>query len=508
MAVVATAVSAVMAHEEIEKLIPTDGAAGDQFGYAVAIDGGLVLVGAYLDDDLGVDSGSAYVFDSATGQQLHKLVPSDGSQGDLFGCSVSMDGGQALIGARYDDVFSLGSGSAYLFDAGTGQELLKLTPSYGYSIDEFGYSVSLGGGRALVGAPYANKAATDSGAAYVFDATTGQQLHELTPTDGEYSDHFGSAVALDGNLALVGTPDDDDNGYDSGCVYIFDVTTGQQLRKLHPNPAGYSESFGSSVFLEGSLVLIGAKDANWGGGLSSGAAYLFDAATGQQLHRLLPHGGSNNDAFGTSACLDQGRVLVGAPRENDLFNDGGFASIFDAASGQELNLITPYDGSEDDCFGYSVSHEGGLAVVGAPWRDDLGDDSGAAYLIDVIAPGYSYCFGDPGSGTPCPCGNDNDGSLPGSGCSNGVFASGAHLTAVGRASVSNDSVIFTTTHAEPNNAGLYTQANTPLSMGMVWGDGLRCGGYGRVRLQIRFSDATGTSSTTIPIAAKGMVFPR
>ena len=62
----------------------------------------------------------------------------------------------------------------------------------------------------------------------------------------------------------------------------------------------------------------------------------------------------------------------------------------------------------------------------------------AAYVFDLLAPGESYCFGDAGSGIPCPCNNDNDGSVPGSGCDNGVFASGAHLLAYGEASVSAD----------------------------------------------------------------------
>ncbi len=117
-------------------------------------------------------------------------------------------------------------------------------------------------------------------------------------------------------------------------------------------------------------------------------------------------------------------------------------------------------------------------------------------------PGTAYCFGDPGSGTPCPCSNDNDGSVPGSGCANGVFASGAKLTASGTASLGSDTLVLSTTGLEPSNSGLYFQANNDLSPGSVWGDGLRCAGGQLRRLQIRFADASGASATTIAIAAK------
>ncbi len=134
--------------------------------------------------------------------------------------------------------------------------------------------------------------------------------------------------------------------------------------------------------------------------------------------------------------------------------------------------------------------------------------SGDAIRVDVPMvstsgpPGVGYCFGDSGSGTPCPCSNDNDGSVPGSGCANGVFAAGAHLAGSGTASVSADTLVLTTTHLEPDNSGLYFQADNDLSPGVVWGDGLQCAGGSLKRLQVRFADAAGTSSTTIGISAR------
>ncbi len=126
-------------------------------------------------------------------------------------------------------------------------------------------------------------------------------------------------------------------------------------------------------------------------------------------------------------------------------------------------------------------------------------------LISGAGSGIPYCFGDPGSGTPCPCGNENDGSVPGSGCANGVFASGARLTGSGLPSISADSLVLSCSGLEPNGICLYFQANNDLSPGNVWGDGLQCAGGQLKRLGVRVSDASGLSDTTgypLPISVK------
>jgi len=111
-------------------------------------------------------------------------------------------------------------------------------------------------------------------------------------------------------------------------------------------------------------------------------------------------------------------------------------------------------------------------------------------------PGVAYCSGEVGVGTPCPCSNDNDGSVPGAGCANGVFASGAYLSGTGVASLAADTLVLATTGQEPSNSGLYFQANNNLFPGNVWGDGLQCAGGGLIRIGVRFADATGYSDTS------------
>ena len=89
---------------ELAKLTASDGAADDQFGLSVGLSGNTAIVGAHMDDDNGVNSGSAYLFDVTSGSQLAKLTPSDGATYDTFGISVALSGNLAIVGAYGDDV--------------------------------------------------------------------------------------------------------------------------------------------------------------------------------------------------------------------------------------------------------------------------------------------------------------------------------------------------------------------------------------------------------------------
>ncbi len=125
------------------ELLAIDGAEHDVFGESIAIDDGIVAVGAMRDDDNGIDSGSVYLFDASTGRQLRKLVPSDGAAGDLFGNAISICNGVVAVGAYHKSDNGQYSGAAYLFDTLTGYQIAKLLPNDGSADDIFGYSIAL-----------------------------------------------------------------------------------------------------------------------------------------------------------------------------------------------------------------------------------------------------------------------------------------------------------------------------------------------------------------------------
>jgi hypothetical protein len=272
-----------------QKLLAGDGAADDRFGYSVSVSGGTAVIGAYQDDDKGSESGSAYVFVQAadgTWSQQAKLTAADGAANDYFGYSVSVDGGTVVIGAYQDDDKGSYSGSAYVFVQaadGTWSQQAKLTAADGSVGNAFGYSVSVDGGTAVIGAYQDDDKGDASGSAYVFvqaaDGTWSQQA-KLTAADGAVNDYFGYSVAVDGGTVVIGADGDNDKGFSSGSAYVFvqaaDGTWSQQA-KLTAADGAVGDYFGYRVSVSGGtavIVAIGDDDK----GDYSGSAYVFGSA--------------------------------------------------------------------------------------------------------------------------------------------------------------------------------------------------------------------------------------
>ena len=140
------------AHDETAKLFPSDANASDSFGISVAIDGNIAIVGAYLNDSRGTDCGAAYVYEFSGSQwiQKQKLVPSDGSAGDKFGRSVAIEGNTIVVGSYYDD----NKGSAYVFSrlGGVWIQRQKIVAPDTATGDKFGCSVAIDNNTIVVGA--------------------------------------------------------------------------------------------------------------------------------------------------------------------------------------------------------------------------------------------------------------------------------------------------------------------------------------------------------------------
>ncbi|MBI4703474.1 MAG: FG-GAP repeat protein [Deltaproteobacteria bacterium] len=210
-----------------QKLLASDGAAEDWFGYSVSLSGDTALVGAHQEDDNGNDSGSAYVFvrSGASWTEQAKLLASDGAADDWFGYSVSLSGDTALVGAYGDDDKDKERGSAYVFirNGASWTEQAKLVASDGHDGDQLGISVSLSGDTALVGAYHDNDNGKDSGSVYVFirNGASWTEQAKLVASDGASGDEFGFSVSFSGDTALVGAYYDNDNGKDSGSAYVF-----------------------------------------------------------------------------------------------------------------------------------------------------------------------------------------------------------------------------------------------------------------------------------------------
>jgi WD40 repeat protein len=373
-AVVVACLTAVPARadlgDELFKLTASDGATDDFFGYSVGISGRTAIVGAYRDGDAGHWSGSAYLFDVTTGRQIRKLTASDAAAVDRFGSSVAIDGNVAIVGAPgHNNV----SGAAYVFDVTTGQELFKLSASDPAFFRIFGHSVAINGNTALVGAPGDDHAGSGSGSAYLFDVTTGQQLAKLTTRDASVNDLFGDSVAISGNTVLIGAPYEDQVSSKSGAAYLFDVTTRRELARLTTSDAG---AFGDSVAISGNIALVGRSHSLQCCGFL-GAAYLIDVTTGQELFKLTGSdpGFGNPDTFGDSVALSGNTAVVGQAALR-------LAYLFDVTSGRELTKLTASE-ADAHLSAVAISGNTAIVgAIGGVFADP--NQLGAAYVFFTV----------------------------------------------------------------------------------------------------------------------------
>jgi len=390
------------------QLTGADGAAGDRFGWRVAISGDSALVGVPGADVGGnLDQGSAYVFVRSGGawSLQTKLTAADGAASDEFGHDVALDGDMALVGAAGDDVGSnIDQGSAYVFvrSGSSWSQQALLTAADGAANDWFAQAVALDGDSAVVGA-YGDDVGSniDQGSAYVFvrAGSAWSEQQKLTAIDGAADDDFGNDVALDGDSALVAAPADDVGGnLEQGSAYMF-VRSGSawsQQAKLTAADGAADDWFGwAAVALEGNVALVGAPGDDIGSNRDQGSASVFarSGSTWSEQQKLTVTDGAANDEFGHAVALSGDRALVGAPRDVVGSNiDQGSAYIF-ARSGStwsEQQKLTAADGAANDFFGEgAVALDGDSALVGTP-GDDVGSavDQGSAsvFALDISAP--------------------------------------------------------------------------------------------------------------------------
>jgi hypothetical protein len=300
---------------EHRKLTASDGTASDDFGYSVALSGGTALVGARFADD---NEGAAYVFvrNGTAWTEQAKLTGAEAVSAAHFGTSVALNDDTALVGARSDKVgANAAQGAAYVFvRSGTAwTQQARLTAADGLPFDHFGKSVAINGGTAVVGA---NDTNASTGSAYVFVRTgsTWTQQAELTASDGMVTDGFGLSVAVSGDTALVGAPSDDvDGGGDQGSAYVFvrSGTTWTEQRHLTAGDGAALDRFGENVALSGETAIVGAPQDD--GSRGSAYAFIRIGTTWTTQGKLTAADGAANDRFGASVALSGDLAVVGSP---------------------------------------------------------------------------------------------------------------------------------------------------------------------------------------------------
>ncbi|UCC31980.1 MAG: hypothetical protein JSU86_06810, partial [Phycisphaerales bacterium] len=386
---------------EEQKLLASDGAPDDQFGSSLAVSGDAVVVGAFGHGD----GGAAYVFrfNGSQWAQEQRLLASDGSAGDSFGYSVAVSGNVALIGAYGVDDNGASSGSAYVFrfDGTEWAEEQKLLAADGAAYDFFGVSVALSGGVAVVGAYLDDDQGASSGSAYVFrfNGSRWTEEQKLVAADGAADDRFGGSVSVSGDVIVVGAVQDDDNGPNSGSAYAygFNGSTWAEEEKLLPADGSANDKFGVSVAVSGDTVLAGAymHDANEIN--DSGSAYVFraDGSSWPEVDKLLAPDGWYWDYFGFSVAASDNVLVAGAVQDDNNGNNSGSAYIFETLCAAR-DCVTASECTDSDPCTADVCSDG--LCVHAPAPDF--DGSGRVDLIDFEL--FQSCMTAPTGGASQP----------------------------------------------------------------------------------------------------------
>jgi hypothetical protein len=322
-----------------QKITASDGADNDRFGWSVAVTDTKIVVGAYIDDDAGINSGSAYVYNTdGTGEV--KITASDGAASDYFGSSVAISDTKVIVGAPNDDDAGSNSGSVYVYNTdGTGEQ--KITASDSAIGDQFGSSVAVTDTHIVVGGIYAdNDNGLNSGAVYVYN-TDGTGEQKIVASDGTNGDQFGAAVAIHGDKIIVSAWADDSS---RGAVYVYN-TDGTGEVKITASDGATNVQYGWSVAIHGNKVVVGAS-ADDAAGINSGSAYVYNTdGTGEV--KITASDAASGDLFGSSVCTDGQNIFVGAQNANAVY-------IYNM-DGTGEQKIQASDAASGDLFGWSVA---------------------------------------------------------------------------------------------------------------------------------------------------------
>jgi len=472
----------------------------DVFGWAVDARGPVYAFGAILTDGAcpgmpTCDSGSLLVVErvgpgSYTSQVL---TASDASPSDQFGQAVSLGDGVLVVGAH-----TAVEGAAYVFrrTGATWVEEQRLQGAGTIPMDHFGHAVGISGETIVVGVMRDTHQGFETGAAMVFENVPGTgwvQTDRIEASTAATGDRYGRAVEIDGDTIAVGALRHDGPLPNSGAVYVYERVdpgtpndpsddTWAETRELLSDAPAMNGNFGVAIALDGDTLLVGARRELTGPAVT-GVVHVFERTAGfwDLVQKLRPAPGVAGEDFGESVAIDGDRILVGAPTASN----GGRVHLFERGPGGwvETNRFAGADTAPGDLFGREtgVALSGEVACVGAPASSINGSLAGTAYVLDL-----NGCLGEAGC-VPAP----------------NSTGSGGALTARGSVLVSADDLTLEASRLPVDVFGLFVVARAPGLTPMAGGAGTLClgGPIGRYNDSIQLSGPSGTARLDVDFAA-------
>lgn len=389
-------------------LTANDGASLNWFAYSVAADNNVIVVGAPFYDRISGGQvtdpsiGAAYVFEliGDTWTQTAQLLSSasgDSRISSMFGWSVAIDDNIIAVGAWNEGVGSQ-TGAVYVFErvAGVWMPAGKILPLSGDGQERFGHAVSVSGTRIAVGGPFITDSDDDEAPkpSYVFERSGSTWVGTRLLPQGDVDDSwFGYSIDISGDTVVVGAP-----GYEVpalgagvGAAYVFEFN-GAWAQTTHITDGdGQSQDFlGRDVAIDGDVIVVGSEAGGNPSTINTGMALVYERAGGtwSETTRLIPGNAAVANEIGYSVDVRGSTIVVGAHRDDQFGTDSGAAYVFEkGATGwtEKSKLYNP-SGQSGDHFGASVVANGDTVLVGARFDDDDGTDSGSLYVFTATNP--------------------------------------------------------------------------------------------------------------------------
>jgi hypothetical protein len=400
--------------EKIKELSAPDGQAGDQFGAAVALSGGRLAIGAPTAHVREGRSGAVYTSaGSGSDWSLPQKLAADLLPGDQLGMALALDGDFLVAGAPAPFTAASRPGAVRVFRFETDQwrEAEVLRPGNSEPRDLSGFAVAVRAGRIAVGAVLGDQGGPAAGAAWTFACGPPEdgciEEREAVVPDQEACKHVGVAVALSESFLAVGASPGSLGG---GAVYVFRKAAAgwrqeARLTSLHPE---ILDGFGTALALDGDILVVGAPKGRTDSNVSppleemGGLVYVFRrTGTAWGLETLITPGEERAGSFGAAVALADGTLAVGAPANPKRGIGAGAVSVYHREGTEWLpdTLVTAPDGRPNDRFGSSVAVRGGTLAVGSPSAGSLNYIFyGLTRLSELPGDGAVYLFKSGGGG--------------------------------------------------------------------------------------------------------------
>ena len=375
-----------------QKLFADDSNPGVFFGRFVSLQKDFAFISAYQDFENGSASGSLYIFKKTNSkyQQSQKLFPDDGGVEEYFGYSLSSYDDWVITGAHHDSDFGASSGKAYLLHLKNDnwsfyQTLLPPDPA---EADEFGKTVDIYGDFAVSCSYLDDDNGTNSGSVYIFRKEDNiwnlfQKIQADQPVDHS---QFGLAMDIYKDKLIVGAPYTRHDEIVCGAAYIFELTDSKwiQTASLFPEDLELNDEFGITVKINKNYAFVGSiKDDDLG--KSSGSVYVYEKIDKNWVlkQKLLAPDGEAGDGFGIAIETDSNYLYIGSYFDDDHGTNSGSVYIFKNNFGDwdYQTKFSPDDSDESDAFGASISVFEDEILVGAYSDDDYGFFAGSAYVF-------------------------------------------------------------------------------------------------------------------------------